>query len=176
MRQILAPAFLALLAFPALVGAQQQEQTLLDRINRPNMELANPMQKKSFIGGGGVQMREAAVGKTAFDAGKSARLKEFSGARSFLGIKNPWFGNRVYETKTASLPGSSKFDSSYPVRGAAVGGFSSSDKKASMATSDLNLRPFLLQGGAQGGLDQISDKISKEMTIDDIRELLNKPR
>jgi hypothetical protein len=57
-----------------------------------------------------------------------------------------------------------------------VGGFSTSDKKAQVASSDLKLRPFLIQGNSAQGLDQISDQISKEMTIDDIREILNKPR
>ena len=40
----------------------------------------------------------------------------------------------------------------------------------------MPLRPFLGRGGAQGSLDQIADKVKKEMTIDEVRELLNKPR
>jgi hypothetical protein len=38
------------------------------------------------------------------------------------------------------------------------------------------LQPFLVQGEAQGAMQQISDRVKKEMTIDDVRELLNKPR
>jgi len=87
MRQILAPVLTTILFFSPLVGAQQQEKKLLDRINRPNMELTNPMQGKAFSGGGGVQMRDAVVKSAVFDSSKSAYLKEFSGARSFLGIK-----------------------------------------------------------------------------------------
>jgi hypothetical protein len=33
-----------------------------------------------------------------------------------------------------------------------------------------------VRGEAQGALDGISDKIKKDMTIDEVRELLNKPR
>ncbi|MFZ9919988.1 MAG: hypothetical protein ACO3GO_00415 [Terrimicrobiaceae bacterium] len=176
MRQILAPVLTTILFFSPLVGAQQQEKKLLDRINRPNMELTNPMQGKAFSGGGGVQMRDAVVKSAVFDSSKSAYLKEFSGARSFLGIKNPWFGNRVFETKSSTLTRSALVDSTYPVRQAATGGFAGSGKRAETAPSSVQSRPFLLQGGAQGGLEQISDKISKEMTIDDIREMLNKPR
>ncbi len=176
MRQILAPALSALLLFPSVIGAQQQEQKLLDRINRPNMELANPMQGKGFTGGGGVQMREASVGRTVFDASKSAYPKEFSGARSFFGIKNPWFGNRIFETKTSTLSRSAKLDSAFPIREAATGGFSGSGKRVDADSSSVVSRPFLVQGSAQGGFEQISDRISKKMTIDDIRELLNKPR
>jgi hypothetical protein len=32
------------------------------------------------------------------------------------------------------------------------------------------------RGESQGAFEQLSEKIHKEMTIDDIRELLNKPR
>jgi hypothetical protein len=121
-------------------------------------------------------MKSANIGKTPYDAGKTANLKEFSEARSFLGIKNPWFGNRVFETKAAPLSGAANINSSFQVRDAAVGGFSASDKKARVASSDMNLQPFLIRGNSAQALDQISDKISKEMTIDDIREMLNKPR
>jgi hypothetical protein len=176
MRLLLAPALIAVLALPVPLRAQQQERKLLDRIQRPNMELTNPMQAKSFEGGGGVKIKTASIGKTPYDAGKPANLKEFSGARSFLGIKNPWFGNRVFETKAAPLSGAANLNSSFPVRDASSGEFSASDKKARVASSDLNLRPFLISGKSAQGLDQISDKISKEMTIDDIREILNKPR
>ena len=176
MRLLLAPALIAILVLPVPLRAQQQERKLLDRIQRPNMELTNPMQAKSFEGGGGVKMKSASIGKSPYDAGKTANLKEFSWARSFLGIKNPWFGNRVFETKAAPLSGAANINSSFQVRDAAVGGFSASDKKARVATSDMNLRPFLIRGNSAQGLDQISDKISKEMTIDDIREMLNKPR
>ena len=176
MRLLLAPALIAVLALPVPLRAQQQERKLLDRIQRPNMELTNPMQAKSFEGGGGVKIKTASIGKTPYDAGKTASLKEFSGARSFLGIKNPWFGNRIFETKAAPLSGAANLNSSFPVRDAASGEFSASDKKARVASSDLNLRPFLISGKSAQGLDQISDKISKEMTIDDIREILNKPR
>ena len=176
MRQILAPALTALLAFPALVGAQQQEQKLLDRINRPNMELTNPMQGKAFSGAGGVQMREASVGRTVFDASKSAYSKEFSGARSFFGIKNPWLGNRVIETKTSPLSRSANLESAFPIRQAATGGFAGSGKRANSGASSVETRPFLVQGSSQSGFEQISERISKKMTIDDISELLNKPR
>lgn len=180
MRQILAPAFLAFLAFPSFLGAQQQERKLLDRIQRPNMELANPMQGKSFHGGGGVEIKDAAIGRNAFAGTKSAAFKEFTGTRSFFGIKNPWFGNRVFESKSATLSksgGLGKLDAAYPVRDAHTREFPSSEKQASLGnSSSIPSRPFLVRGEAQGALEQLSTKISKEMTIDDIRELLNKPR
>jgi hypothetical protein len=35
---------------------------------------------------------------------------------------------------------------------------------------------YLGQGSSQGRLDQISDKIDKNMTIEQVREMLNKNR
>jgi len=176
MRLSLALALIAVLTLPISLQAQQQERKLLDRIQRPNTELTNPMQAKAFEGGGGVTMKSASIGKIPYDSGKTANLKEFSGARSFLGIKNPWFGNRIFETNAAPFSGSANLKSAFPVRDAAVAGFPKSDKKARVSSSDLGNRPFLIQGNSAHGLDQISDKISKEMTIDDIRDILNKPR
>lgn len=179
MRNAIAPVLLAVLTAPAFLGAQQQERTLLDRIHRPNMELTNPMQAKSFGGGGGLKIQESPMGRSAFGGAKSASLKEFSGTRSFFGIKNPWFGNRVFETKNAALSaagGLAKLGSAFPVKDAATRGFAASGKSAPMDSEGYKVRPYLVRGKAQGSLDQLSDRIHKEMTIDDIRELLNKPR
>lgn len=168
-----------MLAFPAFLAAQQQERKLLDRIHRPDAQLTNPMQEKAFVGGGGLKIQDAASGRAAFAGVKSAPLKEFAGTRSFLGVKNPWFGSRVFETKDASLSalgGLAKLDAAYPVRDAATREFSMSKKSAGLDGADVPIRPFLIRGEAQGALEQISDKVKKEMTIDDIRELLNKPR
>jgi hypothetical protein len=168
---------IAALALPALLCGQEQDRKLLERIQRPDMELSNPMQKKSFEGGGGVRIREAPIAR-AYAGTKDAIAKEFAGTKSFFGIKNPWFGNRVFEAREAPLMarGGGNLDAAYPVRDARVGDYKDSSKSASLGDAAAEVRPFLVQGGAQGSLDQISDKIRKEMTIDEVRELLNKPR
>jgi hypothetical protein len=177
MRTSLVPALAVTLAFPSLLAAQEQDRKLLDRIQRPDMELSNPMQKKEFIGGGGVQLREAPIAR-AYAGTKQAGSKEFA-TRSFFGIKNPWFGNRSFESRQAPLfarGGLSKLDEPYRVSEARVREFSAAGKQAAIADSSVPVRPFLGRGGSQGSLDQISDKVKKEMTIDEVRELLNKPR
>jgi len=167
----------AALALPALLCAQQQDRTLIDRIQRPDMALTNPMQTKTFEGGAGVTLRDSPIVR-AYGGTKKAEAKTFAGAKSFFGIRNPWFGDRVFETREAPLQarGGGGLDTIYPVRDARVGDFKDSSKKAALGNAVTEVRPFLAQGGAQGALDQISDKIRKEMTIDEVRELLNKPR
>ena len=177
MRTSLTSAIVAALAFPALLAAQEQERKLIERIQRPDMELSNPMQNKAFTGGGGVQIRDAAIARP-YAGTKAAGSKEFA-TRSFFGIKNPWFGNRTYESQEAALMargGPSKLNEPYPVADARVRGFPAAGKQAALGDSTVPLRPFLGRGGAQGSLDQIADKVKKEMTIDEVRELLNKPR
>jgi hypothetical protein len=177
MKTSLAAAAVAALALPVWLGAQEQDRKLLDRIQRPDMELPNPMQNKSFDGGDRVRIREAPIVRE-YPGTKDAPAQEFSGTKSFFGIKNPWFGNRVFDTREAPLMarGAANLDAAYPVRDARTGDYRDSSKKAAVDGSDMEVRPFLVTGGAQGALDQISDKIRKEMTIDEVRELLNKPR
>jgi hypothetical protein len=177
MRTSLVPALALGLAFPALLAAQEQDRKLLDRIQRPDMELSNPMQKKAFTGGGGVQIREAPIARE-FAGTKQAGSKEFA-TRSFFGIKNPWFGKREFPAGQAPLfarGGPANLAEPYRVSGARAREFPAAGKQAALADSSVEVRPFLGRGEAQGSLDQISDKVKKEMTIDEVRELLNKPR
>ncbi|MEI6492561.1 MAG: hypothetical protein WCO94_08430, partial [Verrucomicrobiota bacterium] len=80
---------------------QTQEAKLVDRIMKPNMEKANPLRNKAFSGTTAVPLRSSpAVGQT-FQGVRDATVKDFS-TRSFLGLKNPWFGSRVFSTKAES--------------------------------------------------------------------------
>jgi hypothetical protein len=163
---------------PLCALAQQQEKTLMDRIQRPDMQLGSPLQSKSYEGTSDLKIKSAAASSKTYGVAGSANLKEFQGSRSFLGIKNPWFGERTYDAKTASLTtrGGGDLTKSYRVKQAAVSPYSASTRSANPSKPEVPLKPFLVQGEAQGAMQQISDKVKKEMTIDDVRELLNKPR
>ncbi|MBU6182022.1 MAG: hypothetical protein KGR46_04345 [Verrucomicrobia bacterium] len=158
-------------AFP-----QQQERTLLERIDRPDTTLASPMQGKAFVGGGGAELGKSAAVREFPGAGKKAALGEFGGTRSFFGIKNPWFGERTFETGQAAMVRDARVSKDFATRDARVGEFAAAERSAKLGGSGSPVRPFLVRGEAQGALDGISDKVKKEMTIDEVRELLNKPR
>lgn len=167
-----------LLIAPLCASAQQQEKTLMDRIQRPDMQQGSPLQSKSYEGTSNLKIKSAAAASKTYGVAGSANLKEFQGSRSFLGIKNPWFGERTYDAKSASLTsqGGGDLTKSYRVKQAAVSPYSASTRSANPSKPEVPLKPFLVQGEAQGAMQQISDKVKKEMTIDDVRELLNKPR
>lgn len=158
--------------------AQEQEKKLLDRIQKPNMQLGNPLQSKAFSSVSGAGVKTASFANKTHGTAQSGALREFSGMRSFIGIKNPWFGQRSYDAKSALLSSRLGLDTSksYALKSAATESFSEVSKKTNATKQSVPIKPFLVQGEAQGALLQISDKVKKEMTIDDVRELLNKPR
>jgi hypothetical protein len=175
----LLPKFAAiLLLVPVSLAAQQQEKKLLERINRPYMELGSHLQSKSYQGAAGLKIQGSPVSDKTFETPQSRNMKEFQGSRSFLGIKNPWFGQLTYDAKPASLSprGGAEVSKSYSVKPAAVTSYAASSRSANSAKPQVPLQPFVVQGEAQGAMQQISDRVKKEMTIDDVRELLNKPR
>lgn len=178
MKTLLPISAVLLLLISATLCAQEQEKKLLDRIQRPDMQLGSPLQSKGFSGVTGAGVKTSSFANKTLVTSESGTVREFSGTRSFLGIKNPWFGKRSYESKEALLSTRMGLDisKSYALKPAAIEPYAAASKKAQAAKSRVPSKPFLLQGEAQGALHQISDKVKKEMTIDDVRELLNKPR
>lgn len=175
----LIPKFAAIsLLVPASLPAQQQEKKLLERIQRPDMELGSTLQSKSYQGASGPKIQAYPVSDKTYGTSQSRNMKEFQGSRSFFGIKNPWFGQLTYEAKPASLSprGGAELSKSYSVNPAALTSYAASSRSANSSKPQVPLQPFLVPGEAQGAMQQISDRVKKEMTIDDVRELLNKPR
>jgi len=160
--------------------AQTQERKLMDRMLKPDLQRGNPFQSRSYSGGGAMALRPAQMGGRTFEGAKGANIKDFAFTRSFLGLKNPWFGKKVCETKDASLWSKSvvmNADKEVPVRKAeAVGSYYSSGKTANFGSPVVPVREFIPAPASPGAVSQITDKIKDKMTIDEIRDLLNKPR
>ena len=164
-----------LLASLASGFSQTQEVKLIDRVMKPNMELGNPLQKKTFTGTSSVPVKNSWAAGQGFFGVKGAAVNEFT-TRSFLGLKNPWFGGRVFATKQEGAM------SKYDVKNAGinkttdVAGYFASTKSASLGSPVVPLSTYVPAPAANGAVSRISDKINQKMTIDDVRELLNKPR
>jgi hypothetical protein len=159
--------------------AQQDDKKLLDRATgKPDMSLINPMNDKRFQGEG------FSLGKKAADPSKflyyqKLSAQKYHSVRSFLGVKNPWFGRVVYDSRQASLWSKSivvNADKKVPVESAKTQKFYQADKQAARREEPVKAPAYLGRGSAQGSLDQISDKIDKNMTIEQVREILNKDR
>jgi hypothetical protein len=154
---------------PPQIQAQDQESKLVDRLLRPDTTLQNSAQNKRFVAATVAQDRQAHVGKFYWQ--EKTNAKTFSGTRefssrqfrsqSFRSTKDPASlipktvhkSNLAFGTTTAS-----------GLRSVAGG-----DKKAG-ASDFAGSRPFLGKGKSQKALSQQN----RPMTIDEVRELLNK--
>jgi len=150
----------------------------MDRMLKPDMQQGNPLQGKEFGKTDSVGVRNASESKGGFAGVRDAYIKDYPFKRSFLGIKNPWFGGKVYDSQAASTWSKSAIanaDRKVPVKKAEAVGFYDATKQATLGATTVPLHPFTPQAGAQGAVSRISDKINNKMTIDEVRELLNKP-
>jgi hypothetical protein len=157
--------------------SQTQERKLVDRIMKPDVTMGNPMQDRSFAESGGVKLKKSEKGNQQFSGVKDASTKDFT-TRSFLGLKNPWFGNKVFDTKKD--PMLKGYDVKKWVakgnRSPEISDYAKSGKEANFGSPVVPLQTYTPEPAAGGAVSKISDKINEKMTIDEVRDLLNKPR
>jgi hypothetical protein len=174
-----APLIACLLAAVVTAHAQQQEEGLLQRIEaaRPDSKKISAMQNKSF---GSSNFALKSFGTPSFGGLKGAQIKSFE-TRSFLGVKNPWFGKKIYDTFASNATGRSAADASkqFQSEAFAVREYDKSSKKdladaGAALPSGAQPRPYLIAPKAEGGVSRFTQNLQKELTIDDVRDLLNK--
>lgn len=168
MRKVLAIST-SLLVTLSCLRAQDQERKLVDRLLRPDTTLQNSEQNKKFIADGTSVNKKANVG--TFYVEKKSRSKTFSGTRELSTQQfnsRPFHGNRAYVKSAQQTSANSRV--AYPTQSASGSREASqSDKKAGSHAYAGN-RPFLDQGKSQKSLNQQN----APLTIDQVRELLNK--
>jgi hypothetical protein len=151
------------------LAAQEQEGKLVGRLLRPNMELKSSEQNKKFVSNRLGATKSASV-KTLYLQNKS-NSKTFSNTRDFSAPQyNSWVfnasGNNGAKTShnrtvRTAMYRTSMVQDSPPMAEA--------DKKTNSSDYAGN-RPYLEQGKSQKSLD----RKNPPMTIDQVRELLNK--
>jgi hypothetical protein len=154
-------AFLAL----ATAGyAQEQERKLVDRLLSPDTKLSNSDQNKKFNGGTEAPTRSAST-KTFYVSEKKL-TKSFVADRQ---APTSSFSTGSYTTKSATVPASPPMKGFETKKARDVSTNAYSKKK--YATRDFaGNRPFLGQGKSQKALHAQD----RPLTIDEVRELLNK--
>jgi hypothetical protein len=154
----------------ASAHGQDQEKKLIDRLLKPNMDLHNDAQNKKFLADGASIDKRANVG--TYYIHRKTRQKSFSATGEFT---TQQFNSQSFRSKrnTFAVSPHQNVQTSQPsyanqsARGVRNAG--QSDKK--VATRDYaENRPFLDQGKSQKSLNQQN----APMTIDQVRELLNK--
>jgi len=154
----------AFLALATASYAQEQERKLVDRLLSPDTKLSNSDQNKKFTGGTEAPTRSAST-KTFYVSDKKL-TKTFVADRQ---APTSTFGTRSYTTKSATLPTSPPMKGFETKKARDVSTNAYSTKK--YATRDFaGNRPFLGQGKCQKALHAQD----RPLTIDEVRELLNK--
>ena len=162
---------LGLVISAASAFAQQQENKLIDRLLRPDMSLKNSAQDKKFNTVDGTPVDKKFVAKS-FYSGDQATMKSFSGEKSFSSKKFraqkvSWGEVATYFRGATVAPNAStKFATkeSSTIRTASESG------KVARVRDYPDNRPFLAKGTRQKALSQQD----KPLTIEEVRELLNK--
>lgn len=153
--------------------AQEQERKLIDRIMRPDTALqANEQTRGFYQGKSSVQDKTARTG--TFYSPNRVQQKEFN-TRAYHDGKGYWDGSMKYETKEADTK--PKFLGIFPLvkrhetKTAETNAARESDR--AYAARDYNTREFRVRGTAQGAINAEQEK-NKGMSMDQVRELLNK--
>jgi hypothetical protein len=170
---------LACVYWVPLAGAQETGTKLLDRTTAiPDTTRVNPMQNKAFVEGGQLKIRQAAGYDRSTAAKDTFQTDSYTMTRSFFGIKNPWFGGKVLKTKSAvttndivipNLQREVKTKDLADNRSAF-----DADRAANLRDEPVKTKTHTPKAGAQGAMDVFSEQAKKEMSIEDIREILNK--
>jgi hypothetical protein len=154
----------AFFAFATAGYAQEQERKLVDRLLNPDTKLSNPNQNKKFNGGTEAPTRSAST--KAFYVSEKKLTKSFLADRQ---APTSTFNARNYDTKSATVPASPpmKGFETKKARDVSTNGYST---KKYASRDFAGNRPFLGQGKSQKALHAQD----RPLTIDEVRELLNK--
>lgn len=173
LRRVRLNVFLATLFLIATAArGQEQESKLLDRLLKPNITLANRAQSKQFIGGTEPVTRPASV--------RSFFFRDRAQGRVFLGTRQATvrdFNARDFSGRARSADLSSRGEfagrvGNYPVPGATDLRTSSDSRKLVNAADYSGNHAFRGRGKSQ----KILSAQDKPMSIDEVRELLNKSK
>jgi hypothetical protein len=161
---------IALVLLATSASAQEQEQKLVDRLLKPDTTLENSAQKKKFIADKTSVDKRASV-RTFYVQAKE-KPKDFTGARNYSANEfdsKPFYTARDRSTfrtrSTSSLP-------TYPTSTSALVRASRDAKKSASTREFAEQRPFLDRGKSEKSVE--FQRKNKPMTIEDVRELLNK--
>jgi hypothetical protein len=155
---------MAFLVFALSARGQEQERKLVDRLLEPNTKLENSQQHKQFTGASSVAASSAST--RSFYVPDRKLSQNFAGTRQFATTS---FQSRSVETQPAHVPPPHQTRSFATAAARDV----SSAREASTKYRTREFagnRPFLGRGKSQQALHAQDHPLS----IDDIRELLNK--
>ena len=153
----------------------KKEQTLEERLMRPDMQQEQPIQLRNFQGSSNFEMKAFSGEKSFSTQGYGAGDKVETA--KFLGIPLPWMKKKQVETS-----GFSSKDTSFAVNAYQASNDSSLAKKEFAWAARgpvpkaraVPVRRANTEGTAQGYHNEMKENLQKDMSVEQVRELLNK--
>lgn len=166
-------ALLTLLISASTGVAQEQERRLIDRLLRPNIALVNSAQEKKFVASGG-RTFDKRVPARSFCAPEKTLPKSFPGERAFTSQQFAARHFRMGDTPAniatrTELTKNDKLIRTPPAPGIRVAPESTTTAPVHEFADN---RAFLGRGKSQKALQAYN----KPLTIEQVRELLNKSK
>jgi hypothetical protein len=163
---------LCLASFPFPVGAQEQERKLADRLLRPNMTLINSAQDKKFTGAEATPINKKFVAKSFSTVDRTvkcfSREKDFSAKR----FETEKFTRPELTPNTQAKAKMASANGEFVTRRSSLLQTASDEGKVAATRAYTDGRPFIGKGTRQ----EILSQEDKPLTIDEVRELLNKSK
>lgn len=162
---------LCLISFPFPVAAQEQERKLIDRLLRPDLTLVNSAQDRKFTGADVTAVDKKIVAKP-FHAGKERTARRFSGGKDFpaKGFETREFARAEGTAHTRANADVASANAEFVIGKNLLIRASAEEGKVAKTRAYGDNRPFLAKGTRQKNLSEED----KPLTIDEIRELLNR--
>lgn len=161
---------------PLLAGGD--DRPLLERVTNPDLERNFKFPNKTYQAPEGVHAKPAATGLSPYPV-KDFRSRAAPEPKSFLGIKNPWFGKKIAETREvdSALISSASDRLTRPDRNSTQSSHSQTESypiTGYQTTTPIETTDYKQRGSRQGALDAINNANRKELTVEDIRKILNR--
>jgi hypothetical protein len=164
---------LCLTGFSLQLRAQEQESKLADRLLRPDMSLANAAQDKKFTAVGGTPV-DRKFEANSFSTGDEHAQKTFGGTKNFFARI---FGTRTFSRADAAANAKASADIAYAstqfaTNQSSLVHTSSDSARAAQVREYADQHPF----NGKGTRQKILSQQSRPLTIDEVRELLNRSK
>lgn len=172
---VLCAGLLLLHSAPPLPAAPK-EAPLQERLLRPDMEKTSSFADKEFGKNAAFGAKTYSDTRAWSGGKKDAQMKRFE-TKDFLGIKIPWFSSKKAPTESFAL-GDRAFKTSESREAGetyATRGYADAAKSDRMDGRSYGVREAPFQGVSQTKIDAITRSSDRQLSVEEVRELLNKP-
>ncbi len=176
------PIALSVLVWTSLPHTQAQsragEQSLEERLLRPEAKENHTLQTRSFQTPSSLQTK-AFRDERRFQTGKAGQTAQRFESPTFLGLRVPWLARKKMDAEKFAGEGrdfattTSRFAQEEQRQ---EKGFALADREAVPVRRAVPVRTATVPGSAQQQINELYQRAGRPLSVEEVRELLNKPR